>query len=69
MLNPEPCKSYSIASRCLCMKCGVEPEVEVKGEGSGPFSITAHCHGDKQTKGGIMREQLVFTLKFFDEEE
>lgn len=63
-LSEQPGQVYSIASRCLCMKCGETPNItSVKGED--PYVITAECHGEKETKTATRRE-LVFTQRFFD---
>lgn len=65
-MNSQPMKSHSIASRCICAKCGKVPAVSARGED--PISITATCHGQSETKT-VSKKELVFTQRFFDDGE
>jgi hypothetical protein len=63
-LSENPGQVYSIASRCLCMKCGEQPQIQsVKGED--PYTIVVKCHGETESKS-VTRRDLVFTQRFFD---
>lgn len=68
-MSENPGESYSLRDRLLCAKCGVSPEVKnpEKITGGGPYTITALCHGEEDTKT-IERSQLVFTTVFFEED-
>lgn len=64
-MNPEPMQEYSIASRCVCDKCGSTPQIKsVSGED--PYRITASCCGKTETKT-VQRRELTFLQRFFVE--
>jgi predicted nucleic acid-binding Zn ribbon protein len=66
-LSEQPGQVYSIASRCVCDKCGIDPQVlSVKGED--PYTITVECHGQKDTKT-VTRRGLSHIQRFFAQEE
>lgn len=62
MLNPEPMKSYSIESRCVCDVCGTAPALHISGED--PIKIVAKCHGETEVKM-VTKRELTFTQRFF----
>lgn len=67
-MSPNPGAVYSIQSRCICVKCGCEPRIKnpEKISGSGPYAITAVCHGEEETKY-VERAHFAFTQRFFEE--
>lgn len=66
-MNPEPMKSHSIASRCICVKCGRTPP-HVEARGSDLIQITVECHGETASKT-VLKRELVFTQRFFQDPE
>ncbi len=58
-------QSYSIASRCVCDKCHIQPKIQ-SAEGSEILTITVKCHGEMETKT-IQKSEMVFTQHFFEQ--
>lgn len=62
-----PGQSHSLASRLVCAKCGIEPEI-VNPAGikmAAQIQITVRCHGETDTKT-IEKSRLLFTQRFFE---
>ena len=62
-MNENPMESYSIASRCVCDKCHVQPNIK-SATGTAFITMTVECHGETETKT-IEKKELVFTQHFF----
>lgn len=62
----DPGKSYSIASRLTCKKCGTSPTI-IKAEGRDPVMVEVTCHGAKEGRS-IPRAELVYQQYFFESE-
>lgn len=67
MLNPEPLKVSSVASRCWCSTCGNRP-ASVMASGSDPIKIRVECHGQMEERT-VSKKELTFTQTFFKNEE
>ena len=61
-----PMESYSIASRCICDKCHVQPKIK-DASGTSMITITVSCHGETETKM-IDKKEMVFTQHFFEQQ-
>ncbi len=66
-MNPDPGKSYSIADRFSCGRCGETPRI-VKAQGNGPVTLTFTCHGETVTQT-YEKKDLVFDQILFEETE
>lgn len=61
-LARRPLQVSSIASRCICMKCGEVPEISAKG--SDPVVIEAACCGESERRT-VRKDELMYTQRFF----
>ena len=70
-MSPNPGGCSSLSSRLVCAKCWVEPKIvnpEKIAASNSSFQITVECHGELETKL-IERKDLVFTQRFFEQNE
>lgn len=65
----DPGKSYGIASRLTCAKCGCAPTIIKASGGVGGelVALEVTCHGSKESRS-IAKDQLVFQQYFFESE-
>lgn len=64
MLSKKPGQVSSVASRCLCMICGKNPQVRAEGEQV--LTLHVSCCGQQETRQ-VSKDELVFTQRFFGE--
>jgi hypothetical protein len=62
-LNPKPMKSYSLATRLLCSRCGKIPKI-VSATGIDVVTLTVECHGERETRT-VEKKELVHVQEFF----
>lgn len=68
-MNPAPMRSHSLASRCVCAKCGTEPSI-LEADGLNVVNFVVACHGEKERKTMTREEmQKGFTIVCFQPQE